>query len=176
MAFLDRFTDDEQLLLAATPTLIGSVMAFAASSGLGTIKEMMASTRTYLGGLESYPENEIIQGVLPNLDDRKEALTQAKTFRAKTLERLKAKGVDSKASLRALLIDDTKMVHALLAEKATPGEASEYRAWAMAVAGNVAKAAKEGGFLGIGGERVSDDEKTLFTELAEALGGEDQLS
>jgi hypothetical protein len=34
----------------------------------------------------------------------------------------------------------------------------------------VAKAAKEGGFLGFGGERVSENEKTLLADLSSAVG------
>ena len=78
MSFQDRFNEQEQLLLASTPTLIGSAMAFAESSGLATVKEMMESAKSYMAGLKAYPNNEIIQGILPNLEDRKEAMAQAK--------------------------------------------------------------------------------------------------
>ncbi len=40
----------------------------------------------------------------------------------------------------------------------------------MSIAENVANAAKEGGFLGIGGTRVSDGEIKAFAEIANALG------
>ena len=36
----------------------------------------------------------------------------------------------------------------------------------------VANAAKEGAFLGFGGERVSEPERTLLAELAQAVGGQ----
>jgi len=45
----------------------------------------------------------------------------------------------------------------------------------MSVAENVAKAAKEGGFLGFGGERVSEGEKALFADLGRVLETENQL-
>ncbi|MEA3291217.1 MAG: hypothetical protein U9Q71_02765 [Pseudomonadota bacterium] len=176
MSFRERFTDEEQLLLSSTPTLIGSAMAFAESSGLGTVKELMASATTFIGGLKAYPQNEIIQGILPNLEDRKEAMAQAKEFRQKTIARLKEKGIDSPDKMRALLLEDTGAITSLLAQKASPEEAAEYKEWAMEVAGNVAKAAKEGGFLGFGGEQVSAGEKALFAELAEALGTDSRLS
>ena len=34
----------------------------------------------------------------------------------------------------------------------------------------MAKAAKEGGFLGFGGERVSSDEKAFYAKVATQLG------
>ncbi|MEA3230837.1 MAG: hypothetical protein U9Q05_03670 [Thermodesulfobacteriota bacterium] len=176
MSFLERFTEEEQQLLSSTPILIGSAMAFAESSGLATVKELLASAKTYAGGLKAYPQNEIIQGILPNMEDRKEAMAQAKDLRQKTIARLKDKGIDSPEKIRELLLADTREIADLLAQKASPEETFEYKDWAMEVAGNVARAAKEGGFLGFGGERVSAGEKALFAELADVLGSDSQLT
>ncbi|NOQ65182.1 MAG: hypothetical protein GQ582_11785 [Methyloprofundus sp.] len=170
MSFEQRFTEQEQLLLSSAPVMIGSSMAFAESSGLATVKELMASAKTYMDGLKAYPNNEIIQGVLPNLEDHKEAIADAKKFREKTTARIKEKGIDSQEKMRALLLADTSAINTLLIEKATVEEAAEYKEWIMLVATNVAKAAKEGGFLGFGGERISAAEKVLFAELAQVLG------
>ena len=172
MSFDEKYTESEQQLLAATPILIGSAMVFAGSSGLGTVKELFASAKSYMAGLKDYPNNEIIQGVLPNMENREEAKVKAKALREETVARLKDKGIDSPEKIRALLLDDSREVADLLAKKASTEEAAEYKAWAMSVAENVAKAAKEGGFLGFGGEQVSAGEKTLFAELASTLGAD----
>jgi hypothetical protein len=172
MSFDEKYTESEQQLLAATPILIGSAMVFAGSSGLGTVKELFASAKSYMAGLKDYPNNEIIQGVLPNMEDREEAKVKAKALREETVARLKDKGIDSPEKIRALLLDDSREIASLLAKKASTGEAAEYKAWAMSVAENVARAAKEGGFLGFGGEQVSAGEKTLFAELASTLGAD----
>jgi hypothetical protein len=52
----------------------------------------------------------------------------------------------------------------------SPAEAEEYKRWLVSLARQTAEAAKEGGFLGIGGTRVSEGESTAITELAAALG------
>jgi hypothetical protein len=91
MAFEERFTQSEQELLATTPILIGSTMAFAERSGLGTVKELFASANTYISGLKTYPNNEIIQGILSDLDDREQAREQAKAVREHAIARLKEK-------------------------------------------------------------------------------------
>jgi len=172
MLYEERFTESERFLLAATPLLIGSAMAFAESSGLGTIKEIFASARSYIDGLKTYPDNEIIQGVLPHMEDGKDARVKVKTLRQQAVARLKEKGIDSPEKIRELLLDDSRKIARLLAQKASTGEADEYKAWMMSVAESVARAAKEGGFLGMGGERVSAGEKALFAELASTLGAE----
>jgi len=170
MSYNERFTESEQHLLAATPILIGSAMAFAESSGLGTVKEIFASANSYIAGLKDYPANEIIQGVLPNMEEREQAGANAWALREQAVSRLKEKGVDSPEKIRELLLDDARAITSLLSQKASPEEASEYKEWALSVAENVARAAREGGFLGFGGEQISTGEKNLFAELAKALG------
>ena len=165
-----RFTEDEIFLLTNTPMQIGTVMAFAEGSGLGTIKEMMANSKAYIAGIKEYPNNEIITGVLPNVGEFREAMGQAKAIREKSMARLKERKIESTEMLQDQLIEDSKAVSQLLAKKASPEEAAEYKEWAMTIAKNVARAAKEGGFLGIGGTRVSEGEVQAFTLIADALG------
>jgi len=58
----------------------------------------------------------------------------------------------------------------LLAKKATPEEATEYKQWLVKVAQATAEASKEGGFLGVGGTLVSDQEKAALAAVNTALG------
>ncbi len=52
-----------------------------------------------------------------------------------------------------------------------PGkDADEYRLWIITIAQKVAEATKEGGFLGIGGKRVTVAEMAALKEIAEAIG------
>ena len=176
MSLENRFTEDEIFLLSTTPTQIGTVMAFAEGSGLGTIKERYASSKSFVNGLKDYPDNEIIIGVLPNVHEFKESMSQAKEMRQKAMARLKEKGIQSGEQLRAQLIEDSRAVSKLLEEKASAEEAREYKEWAMHIAENVANAAKEGGFLGIGGTRVSEGEVEAFAEIAKALGTSSRLT
>jgi hypothetical protein len=70
---------------------------------------------------------------------------------------------------RAALLDGCKQAAAVVGQT-SPAEAEEYKRWLVAVARKTAEAAKEGGFLGIGGTRVSDAEHAAVSELASALG------
>ena len=60
-------------------------------------------------------------------------------------------------------------VAGLLREKSTDAEAAGYKQWTLEVGEKVANAAKEGGFLGIGGERVSEEEKQVLEKFQAAL-------
>ena len=50
-----------------------------------------------------------------------------------------------------------------------PGDAAAFKDWLRQISQHVADAAKEGGFLGIGGVRVSEAEKATLAEISSAL-------
>jgi hypothetical protein len=166
------YTDDEAALLAYVPQMIGSAVATAGRSGLfGTGKELFASTTSLLEGVKTFPNNQLIRQIVPDpAADRAKAVEQMRKVRDWAMARLKEKGVDSSEKLRAQTVEDTKAAAQILAAKASPQEAAEYKEWAMAIAEKVANAATEGGFLGFGGERVSAAEKQIIDELKAALG------
>ena len=58
---------------------------------------------------------------------------------------------------------------AVLGQKATPEEVEEYRRFVIDLARRVAEAHKEG-FMGLGGERVSEAEREAIEKIAQALG------
>ena len=168
-----RFTEDELFLHMSVPSMIGSAVSMSESSGvIGTLKEAMANAKSVMRGVSAYPDNDIIQSVLPVLEDRKEALQHAKEFRDKAISRIKEKGIKSKHMLKTQLIEDCHSVSKILDEKASDIEKSEYKEWAMKVAEQVAMAAKEGGFLGFGGEQISEGEVAIIKEISAALGTE----
>jgi hypothetical protein len=166
------YTDDELALLASTPQMIGSAIAMVGSSGLfGTGKELFASASSMMEGVKTFPGNALIRQLVPDVQaDPQQAMDKIKKFRDWGLARIKQKGIDSADKVRALTLEDCKAVSALLAAKATPQEANEYKQWALSVAEKVAAAASEGGFLGFGGERVSDTERQLIAQIRTALG------
>lgn len=166
-------TEDELHLLASVPQMIGSAMAFAGRSGLfGTGKEMFVSAQSVLAGVKDFPNNALIQAVVPDMKaaDRNAEIAQARGARDWSVARMKAKGIDSADKFRVQTLEDCRTAAQLLAGKVSAQEANEYKQWAMAVAEKVAMASTEGGFLGFGGERLSAGEKQLLAELKGALG------
>ena len=168
-----NLTDDELQLLAALPQSIGSAVAFAGRSGLfGTGKEMFASGQALMAGVKDYPGNELIQAIVPdpNAADKSAELEQARKTRDWAMARMKAKGITSAEKLTAQTLQDAREAAQLLDTKVDPAQAAQYRQWALGVADKVAMASTEGGFLGFGGTRLSDDEKKIIAELRTALG------
>ncbi|GID92779.1 hypothetical protein ACFQFC_33935 [Amorphoplanes digitatis] len=60
---------------------------------------------------------------------------------------------------------------ALLAGKVAAADAETYKHWLVEIAESVVGAASTGGVLGIGGDTVTEDERTFRDELAKTLAG-----
>ncbi len=170
MSLENRFTEDEIFLLSNTPYAIGSAMIFVGGSGLGTIKEMIANTKSFINGAKEFPNNELITGILPNLKDFEDTKEKSKDLKIHYKEWLKSKGIDSFEKMQDAVLQDIKSVNDILNAKADPNEAKEYKEWAISIAKNVAEAAKEGGFLGFGGEIFSQKEREFFDKITKAFG------
>ena len=71
--------------------------------------------------------------------------------------------------VRSLALDALKQVTALVERKAG-GDADGFKRWVAGLSTKVAEAAKEGGFLGIGGTAVSDAERAALSDISSTLG------
>ena len=72
-----------------------------------------------------------------------------------------------------LLIEDTleraQAASTLLTQRVDEGEAGAYRHWLVSIAEDVVTAAPSGGMLGLGGEQVTESERTFRDQLSAAL-------
>jgi hypothetical protein len=82
---------------------------------------------------------------------------------------LKEKLTGSKpAEIKAACVATLRQVGEVLDAKA-PADATAFKTWLRQISQHIAEAAKEGGFLGIGGVAVSEAEKATLAEISNAL-------
>lgn len=171
MSVKDAFNDDEWYLLSSTPAMIGAAMSTAAPSGIiGTLKELSAGMRASVEGAEAFPDSPLIAQLLEKSANWEQARERMSDYRARTEKRFEAAGVTTREQLISQVIDDCSRAAALVDERCTATDASAYRQWSVMIARRVAEAAREGSFLGIGGVRVSDEERKMLERLETALG------
>ncbi|HEX5634450.1 MAG TPA: hypothetical protein VFX50_14515, partial [Gemmatimonadales bacterium] len=151
MATKADFTPEEWNTLRMAPALVGGAMMAASPGGLFTsLREALAMGSSTLSALKGNVAAPLLKEIMSDND--------------KLVDALKARiGKDGDAATRrqrmhAEAIASVKAAVALLAAKGTPGDVTAYRAWIGAVAQGVANAASSGGFLGFGGEKVSEAE------------------
>ncbi len=156
----DYSTGEWQLLMDMPPA-VGTAVMVAANSGLGSVKEAMALAKSTLAANHGFEDNELISSLLEHRlkhGERSSVETLSSPYRGQEPEAI-CEDVAKKC----------RQVSKLLAAKSTPSEADEYKRWVLQVGLTVANAAKEGGFLGVGGQRVSDEEQVVLDAVADAL-------
>ncbi|MEM7112719.1 MAG: hypothetical protein AAF614_09810 [Chloroflexota bacterium] len=170
MTYNDNFSEGEWFLVSSLPSMIGAAVATAGKSGFfGTMKEMMASARGMMEAQSEYANNGLIQAIVSQSGDKEDVKARAEKYQQMAMDKMKEAGVQTPEQLAQIVLEDCYTVSDLLAERVSMDEAAEYKTWSMSVGQKVAEAAKEGGFLGFGGERVSDSEETLLADVAAAL-------
>lgn len=157
------FTPEQWQALRSAPQLVALATAAAGNSGLlGSLSEGMAT---------AWSIAEAVRGDHPLL---KEVFGKDEIRVAQQEIRELIKGVSDKATLNTRLQDSAantiKLAVAALAAKGAATDAEAYRKLLGGIADKVANASKEGGFLGFGGERVSEGERVFITKLHDLLG------
>lgn len=171
MGKLENYTQSEWEVISSTPQLVGVAMAGAGSSGLvGSTKEMFASARSLMAARKEHANNALIQSIMPDVSDAKKAMSDAKAQREIVLERLKTSGIKSSEELQSFIMKDCENAINILKQKESPETVNGYKQLLLEVAEKVANAAKEGDFLGFGGERFSEKEQKFFSKLKNTLG------
>jgi hypothetical protein len=155
-----NFSDEEWARLGRAPLLAGAAISLADPGGpIEALKESSAALRTLVEGARGGEFGEFVAAVAAD--------TAAKAQRRENP--LTGFRPDRKHAIEDVL-DELRAVHALLLEKAGAQDAAAYRDWIRTAAQKTALAAKEGGFLGIGGERVSEREQEMLDTLGEIFG------
>ena len=166
----EKYSEEEWKTVSSVPQAVGAIMASAGYSGLiGSGKEMFASVREIMDAKKEYANNQLIQQIIPDVKDRSKAMETAKEQRKFLMNRIKENNIKNSEGLRELILGDCRKTIKLLEAKESPEAVGEYKEWVLGVAERVANAAKEGGFLGFGGERFSEKEQSLFSELKNIL-------
>ena len=144
-----NFTEEEWKHVLEAPPSAGLVVI--ASDRGGSIRETFSMAKAYTEARQEHGESEL-------LDEIVSAKPEMDRSRFKTPEELKEH-----------CLQNLREGVALVESKATPEELAEYKKFIVGLANKVANARKEG-FMGLSGERVSDEERAAMGEIEAALG------
>jgi hypothetical protein len=160
MATKADFTADEWNQIQRAPFMAGLAVVAASPSGpFGVVKELFAVGKM-LGEVKSQgTSNDLIKALVADIEAGAKDLSAPAELKGKTPVQVKSYAIES-----------LRQVAALIDKKTKPDEAQGFKQWLVSVAQKVAEAAKEGGFLGFGGTRVSEEEAATIKELSTTLG------
>lgn len=145
------FNAEEWTTLVEAPLLAG--MSVVVAERGGTLKESIAVGRTYAQARQRHGESPLLDEIVaspPAMDPA----------------RLR-EGAGDLGQLATSRLHDAV---ALIDAKASADEAQAYKQFAVTVAEAVANAHREGGFAGIGGKPVSDNEQAALDTIRSTLG------
>jgi hypothetical protein len=146
------FNGEEWEQIAEAPAIAGLIV-ITASRG-GTIRETLAMAKAYAEAQKDHAGGDLVG----------ELVASAPTVDPKQFS--------SKEDLRARGLGKITEAVGLVRDRATLDELVDYREFIVDLANQVAERDKSGGFLGIGGERVSGGEQAAIADITAALGDE----
>lgn len=152
MSSLSDYTPAEVATLTRAPLIVGMMVVGASLSGpLGVVKELLAAVHATEAASKQAPETSILRSLFanPRMRAQQEQLAQEKP---ETLD-------------PAMQLQKIRQALFILASKGDPSELAAYKALLLKAAEDTANAAKEGGFLGIGGTRVSEQEQAVIDQI-----------
>ena len=163
MATKDTFTPEEWTLLRLAPSFVSVGVSAVDPSGLiSTIKEVIAGANRTMATLNANNSLELFSALaadrsIPGVPDVDTLVGDGPLELQMTNFKLAA-------------LDRVAQASELVGRKAIPAEAEAYRKMLVAVAEEAANASMEGGFLGLGGVRVSERERAFIDDVSKAAG------
>lgn len=160
MATKQDFTAAEWQALLESAMVASIAVTAAEPSGLwGMLKEGFANAQGLTGARSS--ENQLIKDVVADL-----GTSEGRTIARDALkERMSGASTEEVVTRSVAAIRETSRIVEAKAGADAPG----FKSWIYANAERVANASSEGGFLGFGGEKVSEKERATLAQLAAAL-------
>jgi hypothetical protein len=142
------FNADEWAIVVEAPAL-AAAQVMTAERG-GTFREASSLARTYKEAREGQ-HTELVEALLAEPP------------------RIEPATVHSHEELAQHTDERLRAATELLRTHASPEELDDYRKFVLAVARAVARAHKEGGFLGIGGKEISEAEQAAIDAIIDSL-------
>ena len=144
------FDSEEWRTIVDAPVLVAA--SIIAADGGGNVREALSLGRAYAEARASNPAGEILKRVLTSPPSVDPGILRGhpEETRTRGFERLRT-------------------AIAAIERKGEPADLADYRGFVSWLAETVARAHREGGFLGIGGKEISDAEQQVLDELSTLL-------
>ena len=161
MADKASFTPDEWKVLLESVMAAGIAISAAEPSGLwGLLKESFAGGAKLAKSKTDPTANALIKAIVGDFNT---------TDGSAARDALKSKLAGNKPDQAKDKCIETLREAAAIVDAKAPNDSASYKVWLQQISQHVAEAAKEGGFLGIGGVPVTDAEKATLNEITNAL-------
>lgn len=157
MSQISDYTSDEVETLCRIPLVVGMMVVGASLSGpVGVVKELLAARQAIKEASKQASESSILNTLFS------EANMKAQN---KQMSHEKPQAMNKTKQMAKI-----RQAISILSAKGEASEVEAYKVMLIKAAENTANASKEGGFLGIGGKRVTAEEQAVITEIRSLVG------
>lgn len=164
MSTKDTYSADEWAAITTAPMLAGSYISLSDPGITSILGESAAMMKAMTQGEVPPDAKALVDSIMAGLQQMQESKERPQ------MPELTEDQKKNPAAAKAELLEQIAKATAAVTAKGSPAEATAYKKWVMSVATATAEAAKEGGFMGIGGKRVSAEEEAALAELGTAMG------
>ena len=153
------YTADEWKTLIAMPAVVGLAVILAEQSQQRGRKQELAALRdTTAEAAAEYPDNDLVQAVLPDAQTAVESDEVTEYGKAKQT-----------GKAMEVAVSWCEKVNAILRKKSGFLEADGYKRFVLTVGLKVALTSADPEYLGIGGQKLSHGERKTLLKLADVL-------
>jgi hypothetical protein len=164
MTHRERFSEADWAGVIAAPMVASFAVTAGDPGGLvGAVQEAAATARALGQARREAAEGSLVAEVIAAWGD-----ADSRTRLREGIREL-ARGKSPAEATAAAVARLGEIARSV--EAAAPDEAPAFKAWLRDIAQKVAEAGTEGGFLGFGGEKVSEAERRTLAEIDGALAG-----
>lgn len=167
------FTDAEwQVMLQAPMQTIKAVILADKTDPVNFLKEAYAAVSLLTEQQQQTTASDLVNALMADMRtaDAQESIQGEQLLLKKEFQLLgELQGLKDAGEGRNQALSHLQQVSSILASKVTLNQADEFRKWLVSLGRKVADAVKEGGFMGIGGERTSSDEAAAIKKIEQAL-------
>ncbi|GAA0498534.1 hypothetical protein [Deinococcus depolymerans] len=160
MSIKDNFTPDEWFKVMTGPGRAGAAVVAASPSGLtGLVAEARALSDALRAAVSADTRTPLLEAIAADLlGTAPDPAVMPHQERARNMQEALEQS-----------LENVRQAAWLVSAKASPEDSAAYRQMLLSVAERTANAAKEGGFLGFGGELVNDRERAVLDDLRRVL-------
>jgi hypothetical protein len=159
MPEIDPYSPVEWTVLTELPIrVLASAMRADESGEFGLLMQQATGLTELSSRANEYSSSELVQRIFEHYKSHGEGEAQTLQLSERWIERLLPD-----------TIERARQATEILDARADPDDAGAYKLWLLETAAAVCAAARTGGFLGIGGERISEKEQAYLDELAAAF-------
>jgi hypothetical protein len=163
MVTRNDFTDKEWETIVDAPISVGLGMSYMQKTGpIGTIRELGEASRAMVSFVNKHQSRPFFQLLKEDQKTNRQPGSSQEGLKGKSWQ-------EKRVFLREQALAQGQEAVAIIEAKAGPADARAYRDGLIHVATRVMQKSKSGGFLGIGGTKVTPEEQEFLEELKTAL-------